>query len=281
MIIWLASYPKSGNTWVRALLSAYLYSEQGDFQFNLLKNIDAFPSKKYFESFMTSFHDMKKVSNFWLPAQNKINLKDGITFLKTHSALCKFENNKFTDEQNTKAVIYIVRDPRNVITSLSNHYSLSANDSLNFITKKNRMLVIGKQGEKDFGIAEVLGDWSEHYKSWKNIKFAPLLIVKYEDLISDTKGTFMHILKFLKKFMEIKINEKKIENTIKTCTFEKLAQKENEEGFDEAVISKKNNKKVKFFNLGVKNDWRNLLDAHSENKIRDLFGAEMKELGYI
>ena len=281
MIIWITSYPKSGNTWVRALLSAYLYSVQGNFEFNLLKNIDAFPSKKYFLPLLKNFQDMKKVSSFWLAAQNKINLNDNITFLKTHSALCTFENNKFTDGFNTKAVIYVVRDPRNVITSLSNHYSLDIKESFSFITKKNRMLVLNKYGGSDFGIAEVLGDWSEHYKSWKNITFAPILIIKYEDLLLDTKKTFISVLDFLSKFTKIKIDNKKIENTINTCSFESLVKKEKDEGFNEAVISKKNYEKVRFFNLGKKNDWNYLLDIEYEKKLREFFALEMKELGYI
>ena len=137
MIIWVASYPKSGNTWVRSLLSTYLYSKKGNFEFNVLSNIDAFPSKKYFEPFLTSFDDIKKVSSFWLKAQSKINLNSDITFLKTHSALCSLENNPFTDKFNTKAVIYVVRDPRNVITSISNHYSLDMEEARRATHDKN------------------------------------------------------------------------------------------------------------------------------------------------
>ena len=281
MIIWVASYPKSGNTWMRSLLSAYLYSKDGNFEFKLLDNIDSFASRKYFEPFLTNFQDVKKVSSYWIAAQNKINLNDEIKFLKTHSAMCIFENNPFTDKFNTKAIIYVVRDPRNVITSLSNHYSLDMEESFNFLTKKNRMLVLSKYGGDNFGIAEILGNWSENYKSWKRIKFAPLLIIKYEDLLLNTQKTFTTVLNFLSRFMDIKIDEKKIINTVNTCSFEALKKKEEEEGFDEAVSSRKKNQKVKFFNLGKKNDWKNLLDMGIEIKIRETFGTEMKELGYI
>ena len=62
MIIWIASYPKSGNTWVRSLLSSYLYSKDGNFSFDLLKKILKFPSKKYLEYYTKDFSDIKKVS---------------------------------------------------------------------------------------------------------------------------------------------------------------------------------------------------------------------------
>ena len=276
MIIWLASYPKSGNTWVRSLLSTYLYSKDSQFNFNLLNKIKQFPNKMFFESFTNNFQDIKIISNFWIAAQTKINLAEEIVFLKTHSALCTVENNPFTNKLNTKAAIYIVRDPRNVITSLSHHYSLNIEESLDFITDKSRILY----PEEGFGIATFLGNWAENYKSWKNIKFAPLLIIKYEDLIVDAKKTFTLILHFLSKFMNIKIDNKKIENTIENCSFEKLVQMEKNEGFREAIFSKKHNKNLKFFNLGAKNQWQNLLDNKIEKKIQKTFNLEMKELNY-
>ena len=125
MIIWIPSYPKSGNTWLRTLLCAYLYSNDGIFNFDLLNRIQQFPRKKYFKYFLDDFKDIKEVSNYWIAAQDRINLyHDETIFFKTHSSLCTLENNSFTNKFNTKAAIYVVRDPRNVITSISNHYSI-------------------------------------------------------------------------------------------------------------------------------------------------------------
>ena len=281
MIIWIASYPKSGNTWVRSLLASYLYSNNGVFNFDLLKKIKQFPSKQYFEFFLKDFTDIKKISDYWIAAQERIRLFNKETiFLKTHSALCTLENNPFTNKSNTKAVIYIVRDPRNVITSLSHHYSLNIDQAFDFINNKNRMLLKNEYGQGYFGIATVLGNWSEHYKSWKNINFAPILIVRYEDLINDVKKTFMSILNFLSNLTKIGIDEKKIINTIDSCRFDVLSNKEKNEGFIESVDHKVSGKKLKFFNLGKKNDWKNLLDPKIEEQIRFKFNKEMKELGY-
>jgi len=282
MIIWIASYPKSGNTWVRSLLSAFLYTDNGAFTFDLLDKIKQFPSKQYFKFFMKDFKDIKKVSDYWIAAQDRINLfNEEVVFLKTHSALCTLENNSFTNKKNTKAVIYVVRDPRNVITSISNHYSKDISRSSDFIFNKKQMLVGEEWGGKDFGIATVLGNWSEHYKSWKNIKFAPSKIIKYEDLIANPENTFISILNFLKNFMDIDINKKKITNVINSCSFEALSDKEEKDGFSEAATHKISGKKLKFFNLGKKNDWKNLLDPTLEKKIRNEFFKEMKDLGYI
>ena len=124
--------------------------------------------------------------------------------------------------------------------------------------------------------------WSEHYKSWKNLKFAPILIVKYEDLIKDTKSTLISILNFLSNLIDIKIDEKKITNTVNSCSFETLQKKEQIEGFFESVpLEKDANKKINFFYLGKKNNWKNLLDLKIEKKIRETFRKKMKELNYI
>ena len=285
MIIWLASYPKSGNTWVRSLLSAYLYSKDGIFNFDLLNKIRQFPSNEYFNFFLKGekeFNNVKKVSDYWIAAQDRINLiNDEINFLKTHSALCTLEKNPFTNKINTKAVIYIVRDPRNLVTSFSHHYSMNIEESYNYIINEKKMLTENEYGTGDRGVVSILGSWPKHYESWKNIKFAPILIVKYENLIGDTKNSFMDILNFLSKFTKIKIDEKKILNTINSCTFEKMVEKEKKEGFRESAISKKDNKKLNFFYLGKKNDWRNLLSPEIEKNLREVFFKEMKELGYI
>jgi len=281
MIVWIASYPKSGNTWIRSLLTSYLYSNDGLFNFDLLKKINQFPSPQYFKFFLKDFTNIKKVSDFWIAAQERINLfNQDITFLKTHSALCKLENNAFTNKANTKGVIYIVRDPRNVITSFSHHYSMNIEKSFNFMTDKSNMLVGSEWGGKNFGIATILGNWSEHYKSWKNLKIAPILIIKYEDLLNDPKNSFIKIIKFLSQFMKIEINEKKITNTINSCSFDNLSQKEKSEGFEEAMTSPQK-EKINFFYLGKKNNWENLLDAKIEKKISKIFNDEMRELKYL
>ena len=282
MITWIASYPKSGNTWVRSLLLGYLYSKTGKFNFNLLSKMPHFPHKRFFEGFGTSLHEIPRVSAYWVKAQQLIiKHNKGDVYLKTHSALASLEGYPFTNEFVTKAVVYVVRDPRTLITSFASHFSRTIPGALKFMKDSRQFLVGNTQAGEAFGIATVLGSWADHYNSWKQVSDpqspsiqVPLLIVKYEDLVENTPKTFKKILKFLK----IKINNEKVKNAIKSCDFKVMVK--NEAKFPEAVLNKKG-KKIKFFSLGPKHDWKKTLDPKIATQLKKVFKKEMKELGYI
>ena len=286
MIIWIASYPKSGNTWIRSLLCSYLFSKDGKFNFSLLKNIAQFSSKDLPLDFDDTHANQSRIFENWIPAQKIINKDKKVHFLKTHNALCTINGNKFTDEFNTMAVIYIVRDPRNLISSLLHHYSLNLEEAFHFLTNKRKTIFPVNFIERDKiknsrQDINFLADWSGHYRSWKNIGFCPIKIIKYEDILSDTRKVFISILKFLSKLMELKIEEKKIHQSLNSTSFKALSQMEEKQGFDESIISGKTKKKIKFFNLGKKNDWKKLLDHETVKKINNAFKNEMSELNYL
>ena len=92
---------------------------------------------------------------------------------------------------------------------------------------------------------------------------------------------FVSTLKFLSKFMKIKLDEKKIDNAVASTSFQNLSQMEKNEGFQESATSSKTMKKIKFFNLGKKNNWKSLLDKKIVKKIESRFKNEMSELGYL
>jgi len=241
MIIWIASYPKSGNTWVRAVLSSLLYTEDGNFNIQNLKKIDQYPIRKYFEGFVNNYHDIKEVMRYWILTQDKLNLDNKTKFLKTHHALCKIDNFHFTNNDNTLATIYIVRDPRNVITSISNYFNFNYDEAKKFMFNSSQGIVGAEKNNKN-SISTLIGSWSDHYNTWtKNNK--NLLIVKYENLILNTKEEITKIINFLEKYKKININDKKIKNCIKTTSFENLKKIEETGHFNE--IDQNNNKEKK------------------------------------
>ena len=274
MIVWLASYPKSGNTWVRAFLSAYLHTSNGQFKLSLLDKIGEFPDDNILKKFMNSkdFHNLGEISKNWIKVQEFINLKKELTFFKTHSALCHINGNFFTNSANTLVFIYIVRDPRNVILSMSNHFGTSQEE--NFKTIINERHIIYPKVNKKIVPSTFVGTWSTHYLSWKNFQSVNKIVIKYEDLIKSTKNTFKKIINFLSEYTEIKYDDDKLINSINTTQFDYLKKQEDTYGFN---MGQKN----KFFHLGKQNDWKNLLDLKIGSKINSQFKSEMSELGYI
>lgn len=281
MIIWLASYPKSGNTWIRTMISALLYSKDGHFNFNLLSHIQQFPSERYLQNFTNNFENFNEVSKYFIPAQEFINLDNRIKFLKTHHINCKMDQHHFTNKENTLATIYVVRDPRNLVSSISNHFSLSLEDSKDFILTP-RLLVGNANKQQNLeknNLQTLIGTWAEHYKFWKynNENF---LLIKYEDMVNDAFSELNKIIKFLEKFIPIESNDKKIENIINTTSFEFLKQLEKKENFSENATDDLGIHK-KFFYLGPLNKWQNTLDKKIIDEIENKLSKEMIELGYL
>ncbi|MDC1330346.1 sulfotransferase domain-containing protein, partial [Pelagibacteraceae bacterium] len=195
MIIWLASYPKSGNTYVRAFLSAYYFSENGQFDFSQISNIEQFPHEKFFKQNVTSIDEASKQ---WMPIQREINKDKKIRFFKTHSFLGNYQKNEFTSPETTLGAIYIVRDPRNVLTSLKNHYSFDDDRALKMITDKSRSLMSNNGSHASLNF---ISSWAENYLSWfKDGRFRRLFI-KYEDLITNKYETFRDIIVFINTLM--------------------------------------------------------------------------------
>ena len=276
MIIWLASYPKSGNTLVRSLLSAYFFSKEGDYNFDLIKNIQQFPDINLFKKFGVNINNENEIIKNYISIQDKINKKNSIQFYKTHSSLFKIKENAFTDLRNSLGVIYIVRDPRNVVTSWAHHNNLSINDSCDYLIH---------QKETSGNPNKVYhGTWNYNFQSWKSFKYEQrYLLIKYEDLILEKKNTFLKILEFINKFNKKKftINIKKFDNVLNSTSFKNMKKLENEKGFFEAMTDKNSGKKKPFFNLGPENNWKKILDDKVRIKIEKVFKDEMEELGYL
>ena len=280
MIIWLASYPKSGNTWVRSIISSLLYTEDGIFNFKLLKKIDQFRKKAYFKEFINNFNNFNEIKKNWIVVQDKINLDNKVKLFKTHQGKYTVENDNFTNEDNSCGVIYVVRDPRNVVKSISNHYTLSIEQSLKFMLSV-KIIGNGKDIKEDhLGIYTLLGTWNDHYRSWTRNK-KNLLVIRYEDLISNTQIEIEKIIFFLKKYTDFKTSDSKIKNILKTTSFESLKKMESEDLFIEGVLNKETKSKVKFFNLGPKNKWKGEVNDNIIDSIEKNFEKEMLELNYL
>ena len=262
-ITWLASYPKSGNTWVRAILFSGL---TGSCDINRLG--DVVPSFRNAVKKVQSAKNQHEMNNnaafFWGMAQRRaaFDLGGKQIIFKTHIAALKFEGEQFPIENVTRRVIYVARDPRDVIFSYANHYDLSKQQAIENIENQNNAIV--DLANKEF---EFISSWGQHVTSWLALK-QPKLIIKYEDLEKDT----VTVIRRLFDFMEIKplIG---CEEIAEQTSFQKLKNQEKKSGFVESV-NKKN-----FFNKGKSKQWKNSSEA-GLRKLTEQTLEAMKLLGY-
>jgi len=281
MFVWLASYPKSGNTLIRSMLAAYFFSKDGVYDFEILKNIKQFPKSILFERMGIDIKNEKEVLKNYIRVQETFNKKNSLQFLKTHSYLFNINNNPFTDLNNTLGVIYIVRDPRNVVSSWAKFSSKTHEEAADIMIESYRFGGNMKKLDKSL---VYMGTWNGNFNSWKSFKdVRKYLLIKYEDLIKDRDAELRKILKFLCNLQGVKfqIDQKKFKNVIETTGFERMQKLEKEQGFSESKIDLKTGEKIPFFNLGPKNDWKKLLDPKIKEKIEKAFKKEMTELNYL
>ena len=283
MIFWIASYPKSGNTWLRILLASYYYTKDGIFDNNVLKYIEQFPQKKFFDKFNYDSKIIIDTAKFWIKAQEIINQDKKIRFFKTHNFFGAVNNHNFTNRENSIGGVYVVRDPRNVITSLKNFYEMNDEKAFKFMTSKNQYIYdFHKFEENGFSDFQLISSWDANFESWKVQKKIPIKIIKYEDLLNETYSVINDIIDFINKTTNSKdkINKNKIKNAVSSSLFSKLKEKEKIEGFFEAPQSKLGDSKIPFFNLGPKNNWKKILNDDLRDKLNNIFKKQLDELSY-
>ena len=275
-LIWIASYPKSGNTWMRSILTALIYSKDGRFDFNLLPNIDQFETLKNFNfvkdidiNDYNSLDQLKSVSKYWQNAQENIKSEE-LVFFKTHSANYNHQNLKYTNPNKTRGCIYIVRDPRDVAISYSKFIGHNIDDTIEYMMGASRQIW---NQEKRIGI--ILSRWDYHISSWLNLE-SPKKFIRYEDLLSKTESVLKELIDFLVTTLSVKINnaEEKIKNIIETTSFDILKNKEQQTGFKEA------SKSSPFFRSGKSKQWETVLNRKQIDKIEKNFSEYMIKFNY-
>ena len=281
MIIWLASYPKSGNTLLRSILGTYFFSEDGSFDFQYTYKIGQFPHLDYFKRIGVDISDNQEILKNYIEAQNSFNQENkAVKFFKTHSVFFDYKNKniKFSNFANTLGAIYIVRDPRNVVTSFARHMNLSIDEATDQICNNDLFT-----HRTDIHPETFMSSWNMNYISWRGLG-KKVLLIKYEDLSGEKKKkTLLKVFDFLSTLGMSKksFNISKLNKVIKSTEFNKMKELENKDGFREATIDSNTGKRITFFNQGPNNKWKNNLDEKNRKKIEHIFKKEMTDLGYL
>ena len=277
-IIFIASYPKSGNTWLRSIIGSLVYNPEGRFTFNDLKKVSLFSQFSNFKNLDNhQYHtdgnlNYNWVSDNWIKAQKKINTtKKEVVFFKTHSVRGVVNKNFFTDESVCLGFVYIIRDPRDVVVSLSKHMGIDINMALKeMLSNTRRMTSFNK-------VNELVSTWKNNVDSWMQFRNVPRLVLKYEDMINDINTSILQIAEFLNNIgnLNLKMNNDLLKSIKISTSFKKLQLLEKNQKFDEATPHSR------LFRKGISGGWKKILTNKQTKEIEDKLSIPMKHLAYL
>ncbi len=275
-LVWLVSYPKSGNTWFRMFLANYQrdsgipVSLQEIESTPISSNAVSFEEETSLNPFEMTFDEVDLYRPDVYRAISKEAESTGkICFKKTHDAYTlNTEGVPIFPADVSKCAVYFIRNPLDVCISYANHSAKEVSMTVNFILNEEAYLAGKKAGQ----LCQKLMSWKSHVKSWKEQKLIPILIVRYEDMLAEPLGSFGSVVKFL----GLEYNEERLERAIINSDFNVLKQMEQENGFKE-----KSQKCKSFFWKGKIGNYREYLSDKQIRSIVEYNFDTMKEFGYV
>jgi Sulfotransferase domain len=271
-IHWIASYPKSGNTWVRAIVDRMVHPERPLDINALRKTAPGFSSltQKFVErnGIKLSGSAPGEVRRWWREVQREICETSGQEiFLKTHNVAAKFDSGPFPDPGSTASAIYILRDPRDVALSYAYHYKMTLGLAIVALCTSSAFNIKQEQ----LGLTELLMSWGEHVFGWTSLKRCPLLVLRYEDLLADPAEGVRAIGKFLDK----PVASEQVDAIVAATSFQELQRQEKAHGFNESV------RREGFFRAGTARQWREVKDQSVFQPLIEKNRRMMRSHGYL
>jgi hypothetical protein len=272
-LIWIASYPKSGNTWVRAFLHNYIRQPAAPYDINRLTDLtasdvnaerygryDARPASRY------SVADVQRMRR--LVHRDLTALDTTLVFVKTHNARLIIDGAPLITPALSAGAIYIVRDPRDVAVSYSRHRGCSIDETIAFMADLG-----AATGGTDAKVFEHLGAWSLHVQSWTARPEPRVHVVRYEALNAAPEAAFGALVRWLGQHPP----PERLERAIRFSDFAELRRQEQTNGFAERVPEATG----AFFGSGQPERWRSVLSAAQRSRIEREHGAVMRRFGYL
>jgi hypothetical protein len=271
-ITWIASYPKSGNTWVRAIVDRIVHHERA-FDINALG--ETAPSFSGLTQEFVKRNEIRlsgsapgEVRRWWTPVQREIcEAADQPVFLKTHNVAARFDSGPFPDPDFTAGAIYIVRDPRDVALSYAHHYKMTLGLAVVALCTSSAFNI----KQEALGLTELLMSWGEHVQGWTSLKACPLLVLRYEDLLADPAEGVRRIGAFLDR----PLAPDQVAAIVAATSFNELRGQEKARGFNESV------RPDGFFRAGTAGQWRDTPDTSVFAPLLDKNARIMKKHGYL
>ena len=272
-ILWLASYPKSGNTWLRVFLANLILDEPEPLPLKRINEVcSSEPNEVWFKPLVSkpvSELSEKRIAQLRTKAQERAaSLNKNIIPMKTHSLLGKDHGYPTISVKASVGVIYIVRDPRDVAISAADHYGLTIDQAIEMMADKTTR----GRGMPGNTVHELMGTWSDHVRSWSRWKHTPLILLRYEDMLADPLGQ----LGMVARKLGITQDETRIRRAVEFSSFKRLQVQEAETGFVEKSVNSE-----RFFRSGRAGGWREVLTPAQAAAIERDHGEQMRRFGYL
>jgi hypothetical protein len=266
-IIWLASFPKSGNTWVRSFLANYFQPPGKTLDINSLRQFTTSDVRQdFFDQAYGRPFKVKTVPEWMAVRPKALRLiaasKPGHHFVKTHCQVGKVESIDLIPPAVTAAAVYVIRNPFDVTPSYARHMSLGMDAAIDRMA--NRLAVHASAS----GVMEITGRWDDHILSWTGAPGLPLHVMRYEDMLADAGKAYQALLGFLR----VPADKTQMRRTLKATSFQALQKQEREAGFRERPPKMK-----QFFARGTAGGWREELTPGQAGRIRREFLPALKK----
>jgi aryl sulfotransferase len=268
-LTWIASYPKSGNTWVRAFLLHYLAPAGTTVALNDVKAIPIAASRPLFdqalgcESDLLLPHEVPALRSSWY---DRVAHRQPGFFFKVHD---QYDPQLHT-HANSSFVLYIIRNPWDVAVSYAAHRGRSVADTIPVLADET-YVASRSAAERKPQLSQFYGSWSGHVTSWVDQTAIPVHVTRYEDLLASPCPTFAALL----QACGYSIDEARLHTAIKACSFENLRAQEDSAGFHE-----KPDTAAKFFRHGRAGAWRDVLTTDQAAQIAHRHAATIARFGY-
>ncbi len=275
-VIWLASYPKSGNTWLRAFLSNYQSTEDQPVSINTLSGRSIAVERKVFDELLgisSSDLRMDEIA-YYRPLFNTLLAADckPPCFIKIHDAYqYNAEGAALFPKQAMDGVIYIIRNPLDLAVSFAHHGQKNLDEIIALMS--NRFYTLFDNPDKlYYQLPQTLDTWSNHVLSWLDEPDLRILTIRYEDMLSQSATTFRKVV----RFSALPIDNKRINLAIKFSQFDRLQLQERQQPFSE-----KSPTAPSFFRQGKVGEWHKHLSISQVQRLLDTHHEVMARFGYL